>query len=97
MNSWISVKWRRPKEGKFVLVSNGVQVGAGLRRGNTYIYCGLNDGKVTHWMPLPNPPTEINIFDKEEIIPNCTVQVLENSVTGAVSVGYWREDNAPEA
>lgn len=35
---------------------------------------------------------ETNIFDKEETIENCTVQVLENSVTGEVSVGWWRNE-----
>lgn len=29
------------------------------------------------------------IFDEEEIYPNCTVQILRNSVTGEVSVGWW--------
>ena len=33
---------------------------------------------------------ETNIFDKEEIYPNCTVQVLTNTVTGEVSVGWWK-------
>lgn len=33
---------------------------------------------------------ETNIFDSEETIPNCTVQVLRNSVTGEVSVGWYR-------
>jgi uncharacterized coiled-coil DUF342 family protein len=35
---------------------------------------------------------ESNIFDKEKIIENCTVQILENSLTGEVSVGWWRND-----
>ncbi len=35
---------------------------------------------------------ETNIFDQEEIYPNCTVQVLTNTVTGEVSVGWWRND-----
>ena len=35
--------------------------------------------------------TEINIFDQEETYHNCTVQVLTNSATGQVSVGWWRE------
>ena len=35
---------------------------------------------------------ETSIFDQEEIYPNCTVQVLTNSVTGEVSVGWWRND-----
>ena len=33
---------------------------------------------------------ETNIFDIEEIYPNCTVQVLRKSVTGEVSVGWWK-------
>lgn len=32
---------------------------------------------------------ETNIFDIEEIHHNCTVQILKNSVTGEVSVGWW--------
>ena len=38
---------------------------------------------------------ETNIFDQEEIHPNCTVQILKNSVTGEVSVGWWENDNKP--
>ena len=33
---------------------------------------------------------ETNIYDKEETYPNCTVQVLTNTVTGEVSVGWWK-------
>lgn len=29
------------------------------------------------------------LYDEEEIHENCTVQVLRNSVTGEVSVGWW--------
>lgn len=35
---------------------------------------------------------ETNIFDIEEIHPNCTVQILTNSVTGEVSVGWWENE-----
>ena len=31
----------------------------------------------------------MNIFDEEEIYENCTVQILRNSVTGEVSIGWW--------
>lgn len=31
-----------------------------------------------------------NVYDKEEIYPNCTVQVLTNTVTGEQSVGWWK-------
>ena len=36
---------------------------------------------------------ETNIFDQEEIHPNCTVQILKNSVTGEVSVGWWENED----
>ena len=32
------------------------------------------------------------LYDKEEIFHNCTVQVLTNTVTGDVSVGWWKEE-----
>ena len=38
---------------------------------------------------------ETNVFDKEEIYRDCTVQVLTNTVTGEVSVGWWQNDNPP--
>lgn len=38
----------------------------------------------------PEPPkVETNVFDEEEIHENCTVQILRNSVTGEISVGWW--------
>lgn len=38
-----------------------------------------------------NGPIEVktNIFDEVEMYSNCTVQVLTNTVTGEVSVGWW--------
>ena len=41
------------------------------------------------------PLVETNIFDKEEIYPDCTVQVLTNTVTGEVSVAWWPNDSPP--
>lgn len=35
---------------------------------------------------------EAGIYDKEEIYPDCTVQVLTNTATGDVSVGWWKND-----
>ena len=40
-------------------------------------------------MNRTNYQIETNMFDKEEIFPNCTVQILTNSITGEVSVGWW--------
>lgn len=38
----------------------------------------------------------VSIFDEEEIHTNCTVQILRNSVTGDVSVGWWRNEGEDE-
>lgn len=35
---------------------------------------------------------DVDIYDQEEIYTNCTVQVLRNSVTGKVSVGWWKNE-----
>lgn len=34
------------------------------------------------------------LFDREDIFPDCTVQVLTNTVTGETSVGWW--ENKPK-
>lgn len=37
-----------------------------------------------------------SIFDLVDVYENCTVQVLKNSITGEISVGWWHVDE-PEA
>lgn len=37
---------------------------------------------------------ETNLFDEEKIYPNCTVQVLHNSVTDEYSVGWWDNERS---
>ena len=37
----------------------------------------------------------MNIFDEEEVYPDCTVQVLRNSVTGETSIGWWCNGEPP--
>lgn len=44
----------------------------------------------------PEPQITTNIYDTEEIHHGCTVQVLRNSVTGDVSVGWWKEKEEEE-
>lgn len=53
------------------------------------------------WCPMkpftpPEPQITTNIYDTEEIHHGCTVQVLRNSVTGDVSVGWWEEKEEKE-
>ena len=53
------------------------------------------------WCPLQEvelPDSEtvtslVDYYDKSEIHENCTVEVLTNTKTGAVSVGWWRNEN----
>ena len=42
---------------------------------------------------LPQQTVETNLFDQEERHTNCTVQILKNSVTGEVSVGWWENED----
>lgn len=37
----------------------------------------------------------MDFYDKEEIYPNCTVQVLTNTITGECSVGWWENKENP--
>ena len=49
---------------------------------------------ITHWMELPKGPngTSTNLYDIVEEHDNCHVQVLRNSITGEVSIGWYREE-----
>ena len=58
-----------------------------MERGERHPDCPL--------VELPQQTVETNLFDQEEIHHNCTVQILKNSITGEVSVGWWENDNKP--
>lgn len=51
-----------------------------------------NENYLISQLETKNNKIEINIYDKEEIFENCTVQVLTNTITGEVSVGWWRNE-----
>lgn len=40
----------------------------------------------------PKISVETALYNKETIFPNCTVQIWENTATGEISVGWWRND-----
>ena len=35
---------------------------------------------------------DCNFYDKEELYENCTVQILTNTVTGKISIGWWKNE-----
>lgn len=39
---------------------------------------------------------ECNIYDQEHIYRDCTVQILENTKTGEISVGWWQNHRRGE-
>ena len=63
MNEWISVKDRLPEDNEVVVIvdENGYfDVGYMAIWGGQVQWCShlLYDPKVTHWMPIPEPPKE---------------------------------------
>lgn len=60
------------------------------------IQCGKSLGKdaadmleaLVEFLQQPKV-VSVAIYDQEEIHHNCSVQILTNSVTGDVSVGWW--------
>lgn len=52
--------------------------------------CGSDDEAIERWNRRVS--IETALFDEERTIPNCTVQILRNSVTGEESVVWWREN-----
>ena len=59
-----------------------------------YENTGLSPEEILHMKKTAAPTVETNIFDKETIIENCTVQILENTVTGEISVGWWKNEDS---
>jgi len=58
--------------------------------GNYELYYIAPDGtqyRVTE--PVEFESVTTGMFDIEELHPNCTVQILKNSVTGEMSLGWW--------
>ena len=61
---WISVEDGLPESGNRVLIGSTVHdvVGKARKSHNCWIICASNDrvpnSEVTHWMPLPEPPTD---------------------------------------
>lgn len=76
--------------------------GSGLAKEDAmhFDYCPYCGAKMDMNEAMDHQPkilkAEISLFDKEEVYENCTVQVLTNTTTGEVSVGWWQNDNAPE-
>ncbi|EQA4694814.1 dTDP-6-deoxy-L-hexose 3-O-methyltransferase, partial [Escherichia coli] len=72
-DSWISCSERMPKKNQNVLISvnfdsdlveplicSARYTGSTFRRGEATIKPGNGVEQVTHWMPLPEPPQEVN-------------------------------------
>ena len=53
----------------------------------------LMEAKITELEhdPLTDTNFDATIYDKEETITHCTVQILTNTYTGDISVGWWKE------
>lgn len=78
MAEWI------PLDDCMALCSNCNSLGCGS---NYCPNCGARmDGKVT------GERITTGLFDKEELYPNCTVQIWKNTKTGEYSLGWWENE-----
>lgn len=59
---WINIKDSSPESGELVLVSDGIQICMAFIKSSTNKFTHANTwydlfhDRVTHWMPLPEPP-----------------------------------------
>ena len=68
---------------------------------NNCVCCGASIPEGRHVCPsceskfgnVQRVDTNLAFYDKEEIFENCTVQVLTNTRTAEVSVGWWRNED----
>ena len=47
------------------------------------------------WEPQEEHIDSIGIYDVVEEYPNCTIQILKNSITGEESIGWFNNDDPP--
>ena len=47
------------------------------------------------WEPQEEHIDSIGIYDVVEEYPNCTIQILRNSITGEESIGWFNNDDPP--
>lgn len=50
--------------------------------------------KLARYEDAEEVQVSLALYDREEIHENCTVQILTNSITGAVSIGWWENGQA---
>ena len=62
MSEWISVKERLPEEDVVVILTDHIDVGTGWFNGKGWRtpFADIDEYRITHWMPLPEPPKEGN-------------------------------------
>lgn len=58
---WISVKERLPEEDVVVILTDHIDVGTGWFNGKGWRtpFSDIDEYRITHWMPLPEPPREV--------------------------------------
>lgn len=54
------------------------------------LYFEDSQGRQFKLKDLRDAPVLMSMFDEEEVHENCTVQILRNSITGEMSLGWWQ-------
>lgn len=98
MSKWISVNERLPKKDELVLaIANGKPANnitlvdayeLGKYTDEGWIideWPEWRDAKVTHWMPLPEPPGEITVFDRLTESPEALAEFISRVMRSDIS------------
>lgn len=64
-------------------------MGQGNTQNAEYYYIAPDGSQYKVKEPTVFAELTTSLFDVEELHPNCTVQILRNSVTGETSLGWW--------
>ena len=65
-------------------------MGTGRWRRHKCSNCGAKYNTYENIVGRKKAAIRTNLFDLREVHENCTVEILTNSMTGEVSVGWWK-------
>lgn len=107
MSKWISVDKQLPKKDELVLTITNGKPTNNITLIDAYELGEYTDGgwiiaewpkwrdaKVTHWIPLPEPPGEMTVFDQLTESPEALAKLILRMHSRDISLEWCKEDKA---